>query len=273
VGAVLLVLLGYSRADYNATVGKSLLYYASATFCEEYSLQSWYCGNACKQTPGVTSVTFVSEIFQGTFGFVVYNNNTNSITVAFRGSYNTANWYLDLDYFFTPYETGPEGAEVHRGFYDAYLGLSYQVIDAVRGYLRDHPDATIQVTGHSLGASIATFAALDIKEQIKPSNKFDFYTFGSPRVGNENFTNYLWTQFPDYYRVTHTNDIVPHLPAVEMGFNHAGHEVWYYDYDNVSLFKICPNKPGEEENWDCSDSYYLYDPGAHLDYLGIDVVE
>jgi hypothetical protein len=61
VSAVLLALIGYASADYNATVSKSLLYYASATFCEDYSLQSWYCGNACKQTPGVTNVTFVSE--------------------------------------------------------------------------------------------------------------------------------------------------------------------------------------------------------------------
>jgi hypothetical protein len=65
---------------------------------------------------------------------------------------------------------------------------------------------------------------------------------------------------------------VPHLPAIEMGFNHAGHEVWYEDNTNVDLFKICLNKSDQEESWDCSDSYYFYDPGAHLDYLGLDVV-
>jgi hypothetical protein len=85
----------------------------------------------------------VSEFLEGTFGFVAYNNINNTITVAFRGSYNVANWYLDLDYFLTPYETGPQGAQVHTGFYDAYLGLSSQVITAVRSMLADHPNATI----------------------------------------------------------------------------------------------------------------------------------
>ena len=52
---------------------------------------------------------------------------------------------------------------MHGGFYDAYYSLSSQVITAVRGYLADHPNATIIVTGHSLGAAMSTFAALDIK--------------------------------------------------------------------------------------------------------------
>ncbi len=136
VGAVLMATVGFASADdYNPALSKQMLYYASATFCDEYSLQNWYCGPACQMTQGVTKVTLVSEIFQGTFGFVNYNNINNTINVAFRGSANLANWYLDLDYFFTPYLTGPQGAEVHRGFYDAYYGLSYQVIDAVKSLL------------------------------------------------------------------------------------------------------------------------------------------
>ncbi len=93
--------------------------------------------------PGVGSVSLVENFFDGTFGFVAYNNVSNTITCAFRGSHNIANWYLDFDYFFTPYLTGPKGAEVHEGFYEAYSGLASQVIDAVRLYLNEHPDATI----------------------------------------------------------------------------------------------------------------------------------
>jgi hypothetical protein len=66
----------------------------------------------------------VSDFLEGTYGFVAYNNKTNSIVVSFRGSYTYANWYQDSDYSFTPYLTGPAGAKVHEGFYRDYQALS-----------------------------------------------------------------------------------------------------------------------------------------------------
>ncbi len=107
------------------------------------------------------------------------------------------------------------------------------MISAVRGYIADHPDATIIVTGHSLGAAMSTFAALDIKQQINPKNEIIFYSFGSPRTGNQAFTDYIFSQYPEgaYQRIVHYNDIVPHLPPTEMGFNHAGDEVFYNQLD------------------------------------------
>jgi len=48
LGAVLLASVGFAAAeDYDPVLSKSLLYYASATFCDEYNLQNWYCGTAC----------------------------------------------------------------------------------------------------------------------------------------------------------------------------------------------------------------------------------
>jgi hypothetical protein len=39
------------------------------------------------------------------------------------------------------------------------------------------------------------------------------------------------TLFPNggYSRVTHYNDVVPHIPIDTLGFKHAGYEEWYYD--------------------------------------------
>lgn len=125
--ATLLSLLSSTTmaVDYNATLSMQLLYYSAASFCSYYSLDDWTCGPACKADAGVGSVTIVEGLFMGTFGFVVYNNVTNSIVVSFRGSYTTFNWISDMDYFLTPFPEGPSGSDVHRGFYDAYQGLSY----------------------------------------------------------------------------------------------------------------------------------------------------
>ena len=174
-------------------------------------------------------LTILSDFIEGTFGFVAYNNLTNDIVVAFRGSDNSANWVEDGDSAFKAYPYGPQGAQVHSGFFDAYYSLSSQVIPAVQGYLNEHNDATIIVTGHSLGAAMSTFAALDIKQKIMVNNTFRFYSYGSPRTGNQEFSDYIFSMYPNgsYKRVVHYNDIVPHLPITEMGFNHAGDEIFY----------------------------------------------
>ena len=61
------------------------------------------------------------------------------------------------------------------------------------------------------------------------------YTFGSPRVGNEEFSDYFYSVFPDhtYYRVVHYNELVPHIPPSLIGYKHVGDEAWYIskDYD------------------------------------------
>jgi predicted lipase len=74
------------------------------------------------------------------------------------------------------------------------------------------------VTGHSLGGALATFAILDLKETFNFSNPIRFYTFGSPRVGNQNFTNYFMTHFPGdiYQRVTNHIDAIAHIPPLKM---------------------------------------------------------
>lgn len=110
--------------DYNATLGKQILYYATATYCDSSTVQTWTCGSACQALPGVSDVTLISDWLDGTFGFVAYNGQTNDIVVAFRGSRNVANWYSDFDYFMKPYPNGPQGAEVHGGFYADYEDLS-----------------------------------------------------------------------------------------------------------------------------------------------------
>ena len=86
-----------------------------------------------------------------------------------------------------------------------------------------------RVTGHSLGAAIATHAVAHLlANKVKVT---DFYNFGSPRVGDAKFT--VW--FNQIYggsghfkaRVTHRKDPVPHLPFEDWGFLHVNTEVFY----------------------------------------------
>jgi hypothetical protein len=52
------------------------------------------------------------------------------------------------------------GIRMHRGFYRAWQVLEYGVTAAVQGYLKQVPSGEVYVVGHSLGAAVASIAAL-----------------------------------------------------------------------------------------------------------------
>ena len=58
------------------------------------------------------------------------------------------------------------------------------VLYAVYSLLEAKEYASLLITGHSLGGALATFAAVDIMEQIELYSPISIYTFGSPRTGN-----------------------------------------------------------------------------------------
>ena len=68
--------------------------------------------------------------------------------------------------------------------------------------------------------------------------------------------------------MTHYNDVVPHLPALSQGFNHAGDEVWYYNAGADLSYKICGNAKGLPESQSCSDSVWVTGTDAHSIYVG-----
>ena len=70
------------------------------------------------------------------------------------------------------------------------------------------------VTGHSLGAAIATHTVAYLI--TSNHNVVSFYNFGSPRVGDKAFSswfNKIYGPSRPKYRVTHGRDPVPHLPT------------------------------------------------------------
>lgn len=265
--------LACSAADYDPQLSSTIMAYTSAAFCERSILASWQCGAACQSNPEVGAVTVVSDAIAGTYGYVAYNNKTDTIIAAFRGTVNNANFNEDVDFYKIQYPLAPEGALAHEGFYHAYQTLSRQVIAAASQYRDEHPSAKFIITGHSLGAALSTFAALDIKEQLKPATETTFYTYGSPRVGNDLFADYIFSHYPNgtYQRIVHTNDIYTHMPFTSFGFKHAGDEVWYDTDLDYSAYLVCKNQPGVPENPNCSSTLFYLEQLSHWTYLGLNI--
>tara|TARA_A100001011_G_scaffold400175_1_gene512985 strand:- start:4503 stop:5285 length:783 start_codon:yes stop_codon:yes gene_type:complete len=88
------------------------------------------------------------------------------------------------------------------------------------------------ITGHSLGAAMATIAASRLYETF---NVQSLYTFGSPRVGDRSWVKNLGVT---HYRFQNNNDIVCTVPFWFMGYRHHGKNI-YIGYDGkINLLSL-----------------------------------
>lgn len=149
-----------------------------------------------------------------TQAFLVIKDDWSYAVLAFRGTEVTK-----LKDITTDIKAGMAGmieGKVHKGFRQAYESVKDDIEKSV-AKLEGIP---LYITGHSLGAALATLATQtleenhDIRDQIAAC-----YTFGSPRVGNKEFDKKLKSVI---YRVVNTTDIVTVIPLLLMGYIHIG---------------------------------------------------
>jgi triacylglycerol lipase len=98
---------------------------------------------------------------------------------------------------------------VHRGFREAFQRVAPKVLDAVTQHASNRP---LWLTGHSLGAALATLAADALP------NTTGVYTFGSPLVGDQVFSGHFNQRLTDRsFRYIDDQDIVTHVPPEPFG--------------------------------------------------------
>lgn len=132
----------------------------------------------------------------------------------------------------------PLAGKAHRGFIAAlmavwddfnlpgggkFIGMEHS-LKRMRKDLNGGSPA-LWITGHSLGAALATLAAGFLLEEGRPIQ--GVYTFGCPRVGDHDFVMALNARLNGRnYRLVNNNDIVTRVPPRSFGYDHAG-EFWY----------------------------------------------
>jgi triacylglycerol lipase len=62
------------------------------------------------------------------------------------------------------------------------------------------------------------------------SNPRALFTYGSPRVGNKRYVNYIQLEA---YRWVNNNDIVTRVPPSWLGYRHKGQEVYLNAYGKI----------------------------------------
>ena len=157
---------------------------------------------------------------------------------SFRGSSDIYNWISNIEFEFTePY--ADKSIKVHRGLYAEYA--------TYKDRLMEHLAPNLILNGHSSGAALAMFFAYDIS-QANTNTNVTVYTYGKPRIGNAAFAESVSMSDIIHYRITHHDDIVPHLPEEIFGYRHTDSEVWFYD--DSDNYAVCSG--GEDP--ECSNS-------------------
>lgn len=197
-------------------------------------------------------------------GYLALDHVRHRILVAFRGTINLAGMVADFrlsPHEYTPFpgsEDQTTGQTVvgrrdshvehvprcsdcteHAGFSRVWNNTRIHIIDAVAKQVAQYPEYELHLVGHSLGAAVAAFAALDFNaRQWQPW----ITTFGEPRIGNAATNKHIDSVFglnedPDtdasrdrntfrWRRVTRINDPIPLLPPTEWGFGMYAGEIY-----------------------------------------------
>jgi len=161
-----------------------------------------------------------------TSGFIAIDPKNKLVVLSFRGFHSNQNWIEDFKIALICSDLCPT-CRVHHGFWESWTGMRDMIIPNVLAATKAHPHYRFIVTGHSLGAAIATLAAADIRKRNKWLHEnTELYTFGSPRVGSVATADFLSKQSKKNYRITATADPVPRAPPPLFGYMHMSPEYW-----------------------------------------------
>ena len=109
------------------------------------------------------------------------------------------------------------GGKVHSGFQQEVNDLWMDILAEIEHNQQLKVQKDIYMTGHSLGAAMATIAATR-------HSPVELFTFGSPRVGGAKFIKNI--KCP-HLRFMNNNDIVCRVPPSWLGFRHHGEMIYF----------------------------------------------
>ncbi|KAH6917626.1 lipase [Coprinopsis sp. MPI-PUGE-AT-0042] len=222
-----------------------------------------FCVAALQVCPRPMGTSLVKTLDHklGTEGFITRDDQAKEVIVAFRGTDEEIDIVLDVLFVMLPLVSpglkNVGGAWAHTGFQVAYNAVAKDVIATVKNEIAAHPGYKLTVTGHSLGGAVASIGALSLKAAL-PDTPLQLYTYGQPRVGNQDFKNLVENRIgvDNVFRASscldsislavHTNgryftnlsvsvcfivaliDGIATLVPKVLGFRHFGTEYWQF---------------------------------------------
>lgn len=146
------------------------------------------------------------------------------VVIAFRGTATGMEWVENLRATLTSLvgSTNNGGPMVESGFWSLYTSklstcpsLQEMVRDEIGRVIRSYGDEqlSITITGHSLGAALATLAAYDIATTFHHAPMVTVVSFGGPRVGNTSFRCQMEKSGTKILRIVNSDDVITKVPG------------------------------------------------------------
>lgn len=146
------------------------------------------------------------------------------VVIAFRGTGTCLEWIENLRVTLTCVHGGGggDGPMVQSGFLSLFTSKAFarqSLQDTVREELGriirmySGKPLSFTLTGHSLGAALATLTAYDIHAAFEHAPMVTVVSFGGPRVGNRSFRRRLEESGTNVLRIVNSDDPVTKVPG------------------------------------------------------------
>ncbi|KAJ6617613.1 alpha/beta-hydrolase [Mycena sp. CBHHK59/15] len=255
-----------SLTTVNATLERPAQF-ARVAYCSSASITSWSCGAPCEALGNVTFLQTGGDQGLIPLYYIALDANDQSLVVAHEGTdphdlsiLNDAQFGLvDLNATRFP-QTAGQNVQVHSGFQETFERTADGLLAGVMAGLASTGVNKVVVTGHSLGAALATMTGAMIKAAVDPSVDVTVTTFGLPRGGNQQWADFLDSNVGVTF-VSNQNDPVPTVPPRFLGFQHSSGEIHIIDDTQTNLV-ACPGQ--DNENCATGNSLLDVDVANHL---------
>ncbi|PRP85576.1 Lipase family protein [Planoprotostelium fungivorum] len=225
---------------------KEKIYFAYAASSSRQNLSKWYLPEF-PDAPRANVTGFFDGIDNNIFGYAAVTSNY--IVLTFRALSTSIDLYDSEIVVQTPVSGMDQSIAVHLGWYTAYLSIQKQLRLSLHRLTAEYPTLPVHIVGYSFGGPLATLAAADVlHHQLVPSEKLHLWTYGSPRVGNLAFSQWMNAKLLHSVRVTHGRDPVIHLPIILMGYVHIDDEYWMDEVNGVH-WKRCKETEADDPEY------------------------
>jgi len=188
---------------------------------------------------GFTQLKFIDNQNTGTVMSIIKNNTKNEIYIVFRGTeQNLTDLKTDLDTGIPPFLKSKKSIVIHKGFIEAFESIKTQLLDYINNEATFNSNQTIIVTGHSLGAALATIFMSQLNQTKLINNYIKLITFGSPLVGNDAFIKSIGLDNKKNIRITNGIDIITVIPFSIFGYDHIQQNPMELSWDNKNLLLL-----------------------------------
>jgi Lipase (class 3) len=221
------------------------------------------------------------------FGFAIQaaDSKGNALfnIIALRGTKTYAEWVTDVDIVPTSFALNTQAdnpGDVPGGFYSIYVqgtdgvapssntprppgSLAQQLASLLQssGWNSSIP---LYFTGHSLGAALAAFAAMDASSNFSKSySELYMYNFAPPNISaagllftNENqFAENFQTNVPNSYSVVNAADIVPILPPDSVPLGDGVSLAFMQAVSSTNILTYCAQLQDIGDNHSLTNNY------------------